>query len=135
MSYDIYLRSKVCEHCGQSKPEPYLPEPTYNLTAIFDLALTGEALPNENVSEMEVVLFKKETDRPRGLRLLSGRKARDTIGLLTKALAHLRNPAERETFVSLEPPNKWGTLESAIEVMDRLLQAAMENPENTWEVH
>lgn len=46
MSYDIYLRSEPCDKCGRGGEEPELPNPTYNLTPIFDLALTGEPLPN-----------------------------------------------------------------------------------------
>ena len=75
MSYDIYLRKlpSPCPTCGHEAPAPApdLPDPTYNLTPIFDLALTGEPLPNSNVSEAAVVLLHQETDRPRGLRLLT----------------------------------------------------------------
>ena len=78
MSYDIYLRTKKppCGECGRAFENSYISWiPTYNLTPIFDRALTGEELPNPDVSEAQVVLFKEKTDRPRGLRLLSGHKA------------------------------------------------------------
>lgn len=126
MSYDIYLRGD-----GET---PDLPGPTYNLTPIFDLALTGEELPNPDISEAKVVLFKESTDRPRGLRLLSGRVAGETTTWLEKALGHLKNPAEQELFKKLEPSNGWGTLQCAIDVMEELLQASRSCPKHTWEV-
>lgn len=137
MSYDIYLRSdpETCPTCGRRGFEPDLPDPTYNLTPIFDRALTGEDLPNPDVSECAVVLFRKETDRPRGLRLLSGRKAKDTADWLRKALAHVNDPANAATFCALEPENKWGTLEDAQYVFGKLIEAAAEYPEHKWEVH
>lgn len=138
MSYDIYLRAtaKKCETCGHiDNAEPDLPEPTYNLTPIFDRALTGEDLPNLDISEGAVVLLGKKTDRPRGLRLLSGKHAKDTIGWLRKAVEHLNDPAQKAAFKALEPSNGWGDLEGAKKVMAKLLSAAEEYPENVWEVH
>lgn len=137
MSYDIYLRGdpETCPTCGRRASEPDLPDPTYNLTPIFDRALTGENLPNPDVNEAMVVLFRKETDRPRGLRLLSGRKAKDTAEWLRKALARVSDPANAAMFRSLEPENKWGTLEDARYVFEKLIVAAEEYPEHKWEVH
>jgi hypothetical protein len=136
LSYDIYLRGdpETCPTCGRAAGEPDLPNPTYNLTPIFDRALTGENLPNPTVSEAMVVLFRKETDRPRGLRLLSGRKARDTLDWLRKTLAHVSDPANAATFRALEPENKWGTLEGAQSVFGKLIAAAEEYPEHKWEI-
>ena len=137
MSYDIYLHPEksVCPTCLRGAVEPDLPNPTYNLTPIFDLALTNETLPNPKTSEAAVVLFREKTDRPRGLRLLSGRKAKDTIGDLQVALARLKDPENEEKFRALEPDNKWGTLEDAIFVMARLIQEAIMYPGHEWEIH
>ena len=135
MSYDIYLRSPKCSTCGRSDAEPELPDPTYNLTPIFDRALTGEEFPSPNVSEMEVVILHRETDRPRGLRLLSGRKASDTKEWIEKAIRHLTNPANEAAFRELEPDNKWGTLRDAVWVMRELLAAVEKYPDNVWEIH
>lgn len=140
MSYDIYIRSKYfCSHCGRDSSrseDSYsgsLPEPTYNLTPIFDLALTGEDLPNPEVGEAAVVLFREKTDRPRGLRILSGRTLRDSIPMIEAALKRIR--ANQEPFLKLEPENKWGTLKDAIWVFDRMLEAARQcNPEAMWEI-
>ncbi len=138
MSYDIYLHSTkpACHECGRSFPDPDISWcPTYNLTAIFDRALTGEPLPNPDVSESEVVLFRKKTDRPRGLRLLSGRKAAETVTCLQKADEHLNDPKQRATFEALQPANGWGDLNDAIEVIRGLLDLAREYPEYVWEIH
>lgn len=125
MSYSIYLGSEAS----------HLPNPTYNLTPIFDLALTGESLPNPELSEAQVVLFRKQTDRPRGLRLLSGKKAATTSEWLEKALVNMKSPENRERFLALEPDNGWGDLSGAIEVIERLLEVSREYPEELWEVY
>jgi hypothetical protein len=139
MSYDIWLRPPAvepCPTCGHRVDgnEPERLDPTYNMTPLFDAALTGEDLPNPDVSEGAVVLFRAKTDRPRGLRLLSGKKAADTVTWLAKALSNLKDPGQREKFLALEPPNKWGDLPGAIWVIERMLANAREYPDNTWEI-
>ena len=135
MSYNIYLRGAPCPTCGHEADQSDLPNPTYNLTEIFDLALTGEPLPNPDVAEGAVVLFRVKTDRPRGLRVLTGRKASDTIEMIENALKRMSDPLWHARFVALEPENGWGTLQGAREVMQRLLQAANEYPAHIWEIH
>jgi hypothetical protein len=133
MSYDIDLVGEPCPHCGTIR-EPESHNPTYNLTPIFDLALTGEPLPSPNVSEFDVVIFRKDTERPRGLRLLSGQKASATLTLLEKGLAKLQDPAMQNRFKALEPPNRWGTLEDAVAVFEYLIADAKKYPDNTWRI-
>lgn len=140
MSYDIEIRSKhFCEHCGRDSrraEDSYqgeLPGPTYNLTPIFDLALTGEPLPSPSVTEASVVLFRAKTDRPRGLRVLSGRKVGDSIAMLEVALKRIQD--DPEPFRKLEPDNGWGTLKDAVDVLTRMRDAAREcNPDATWDI-
>src|SRR5271166_4063749 len=115
MSYDVYLQKPACPTCGHADPGPDLPDPTYNLTPIFDLALTGEEYPNPDVTEARVVLLGAKTERPRGLRVLSGKTGRETVDTLSEACRRLLDPALHDKFRLLEPPNKWGTLESARE--------------------
>jgi hypothetical protein len=134
VSYDIYLRGVPCPTCQRSDEGPSLPDPTYNLTPIFDRALTGEPLPNAQTSEFAVVILRQATDRPRGLRLLNGRKAADTITLLEQALRCLRDPANRAELVALEPDNGWGDLAGATDVIATLVAAAQEHPDHVWEV-
>ena len=123
MSYDVYLRGERCATCGVHS-EPHLPDPTYNLTPIFDLALTDEPMP----------AVGEKPGRETGLRLLSGKKGAETVDRLRLALVRLSDPARAESFRALEPPNKWGTLEGAITVMTALRDAATEYPTHTWEI-
>jgi len=129
VSYDIFLRSAQvgCD-------EPDCPSPTYNLTPIFDLALTGEEFPNPSVSEFQFVLFCAKTSRPRGLRLLSGKTGAESLVDINRALDRLSDDRYRPRFVALEPSNKWGDLNGAIWVMGRLRDLATEFPDNRWDI-
>jgi hypothetical protein len=135
MSYTIHLHGKPCDKCGLLPNEPDdLPDPIYNLTPIFDLALTGEPYPNGNVSEVEVALFRKETDRPRGLRLLHGKLASETSDMIARALDRMADPAMAPAFAGKELDNRWGGLTGAIKIMRRLLEAARDCPGLTWDI-
>lgn len=135
MSYDIYLQAPKCPTCKRPEGDYIdLPNPTYNLTPIFDFALTEEDLPNEDITELSVVLFKAKTDRPRGLRILDGRKASETVPQIEKALARMKDATLELKFAALEPPNKWGDLKGALWVMQKLLEAAKEFGDRTWEI-
>lgn len=129
MSYDIDL---VCDHCDGRFGEHL--DPTYNLTPIFDLALTNEEMPNPEISEFETVIFNKETDRPRGLRLLSGVTATDSLRRLRQASSDMRNPEKEAMFKALEPENKWGDLKGAIWVIDKMVEQAEKYPKGIWKI-
>lgn len=138
MSYDTYLHppKKICEHCKREFETVSGPDPTYNLTPIFDLALTGEDdLPDKDVSEGEVVLLGRKTMRPRGLRLLDGKLAKDTIEMLDKAIERLEDPSLLPKFRALEPANKWGDLDGAVYVVKKLRTLAGDHLDHRWEVH
>lgn len=134
MSYDIDLKAPPCSTCGRSDPSPECPGPTYNLTQIFDLALTGETYPNPDVTEGQAVVLRTPTSRPRGLRLLHGRRASTTIADLTRALERMEDPAMESAFLALEPPNKWGTFMDAVAVVQQLRQLAKDHPHHLWGV-
>lgn len=140
MSYTIYLEGQpapACPTCGHrpdSDEDPDCPNPTYNLTAIFDLALTGECLPNPDVPEVAVVLLRKPTDRPRGLRLLDGKTGAESLAQINAALDRLADETLRDRFVALEPENKWGTLDGARRTMRELRELAEENPARVWRI-
>jgi hypothetical protein len=134
VSYSIDLNTPPCGTCGHQPPGPSLPEPTYNLTPVFDLALTGEDPPNPEVSEFASVVLHRQTDRPRGLRLLDGRRAGDPVEWLEKAVRRMPPPENRERFLAPEPANGWGDLPGAVTVVTRLLEAARECPDGTWSV-
>ncbi len=123
MSYSIYLRGSYspCPTCGHAKEEenPQLPNPTYNLAPIFNLAIQRE-IP--------------DSDLPRGLRRLDGRKAIDTIDLLREAYWRMNDPKLHSAFIALEPPNGWGDLPGAIRVISKLIDAAEKYPNRTWEI-
>lgn len=137
MSYDAYLRSfdGKCSHCGQRPPEPEGFHPTYNLTPIFHLALTGEEMPNQDVPEVAVVLFGKKTDATRGLRVLNGKSGARTVDTLDLAIKRMEDPTMAERFAKLAPENGWGTVDGARETLEKMWRAALEYPEYIWRVH
>lgn len=126
MSYDVDLVQDKCSHCGYAPPGPELSGPTYNLARIFDLALTGKPLTQEEIDN--------KIERPWSIRVLNGKKAKDTIEMLTAAKQRLEDPAWEERFRELEPDNKWGTLEGAQAVITEYLQNAQLYPEATWDI-
>ncbi len=134
MSYSIHLIGEVCAKCGHQPAPPRLPDPTYNLTGIFDLALTGRDLPNPELSEFQAVVLGERTDRPRGLRLLNGKRAGETEAWMRLALSQMRDQGNREKFLALEDPDGWGTLQGAVRVMGELVDAAKECPDHVWEI-
>ncbi len=134
MSYDIWLESKPCEHCARRGSEPDCPDPTYNLTPIFHFALTGEDQPSPEVGIFEEVVLHKPTAAPRGLRVLTGKTGTESLPLLGDAIVRLCAPAHREHLLKLEPENRWGTLEDAVTVLQRLATLANEYPDNVWRV-
>lgn len=132
MSYDVELIGDTCPTCGHIQDCSFeLPEPTYNLTPIFHLALTGNPMPNQDVSEFQAVIFKTKTDSPRGLRVLNERSAYETEVTLEVALLRLK---EVELFKPLEDPGGWGTVEQAVAVIERLLEAARLYPNLKWSI-
>lgn len=132
MSYDVYLRSEKCPACGHYGPEPDKLDPTYNLTPIFHLALTGEEIPNGNITEFEAVVLRKEVDKPRGLRVLNGKTGKESAEMLSDALRRMRGEALHAKFIELEPDNGWGDLPGSIRVIERMLGYAMDYPNNVW---
>lgn len=134
MSYDIWLESKPCEHCGRFGNDPDCPDPTYNLTPIFHFALTGEDQPNPEVGIFEEVVLHKPTDAPRGLRVLTGKTGAESIPMLEVAHERLLSQDNRERLLAMEPENKWGTLEDAVFIIQRLTTLAREYPDNVWRV-
>jgi len=134
MSYDIYLLGAPCSACGHEAEQPELPDPTYNLTRIFHLALTNEPMPSPEVGSMEEVVLGKPVNAPRGLCCLNGARAGDTTERLRAAIRNITNPARYAEFDVLKPSNGWGTLEGATEVLKELLDAAERYPDYVWDI-
>lgn len=135
MSYDIYFEAPDCPTCGACQSAEVGWSPTYNLTPIFDLALTGEPLPNPEVNEAHVVLLREKTDRPRGLRVLTGKTGAESQNLLADALARTVDRKRHPAFVALNPSNGWGNFEDAVKVLAGLLELAAKYPAHVWRVH
>ena len=143
MSYDIYFEGPApqpCPTCGHvesvdESDDDSVGNPTYNLTPIFDLALTGEDLPNPEVPEPSVVLFRTKTDRPRGLRLLSGKTGRESLELLGAAMDRFADERMRERLIALEPENGWGNVDGAVKVIRKMRYLANKYPDRVWTIH
>lgn len=113
MSYDIYLRGGIGDRAD-------LPDPTYNLGPIFQLALTGEEPP--------------KTGPCPGLSVLDGRTAKDTVPMLATALARIHCANCELRFLKLEPLNGWGNLAGARHVLRMLFNAAIDYELSVWEI-
>jgi hypothetical protein len=135
MSYDIHLMGDKCPTCEHQPRKDDLGNPTYNLTPMFDFALTGKPMPKDEPPGGAVVLLRAKTRRPYGLRILSGRKAGETLPVILKALSRMDDLKLRGKFLALNPPNHWGDFDGAVNVMKNLRWAAEANPEMTWEIH
>jgi hypothetical protein len=135
MSYTIRLiPGPPCSACGRSDDTLEGPDPTYNLTEIFHLALIGEGMPNPEVSEYENKLLHVPTAGPRGLVFLSGMFAANTIAIIEAAIARLEDEGWQPRFKALEPDNGWGDLAGALRVMKVLLGLAKEYPLHVWDI-
>lgn len=124
MSYDIYMLNPAGEQTTETM------NPTYNLSQIFDRALTGEDFPNPEVAEVGVVLLKTKTDRPRGLRLIDGKTGADAAPLLKAAME--RVVSDYDAHRDLEPENGWGTIDGAQRTLRQMFEESMANPTCTW---
>jgi hypothetical protein len=126
VSYEIRLRAPTCPTCGHNRSYPReLPDPTYNLTPVFDLALTGERLPFEAL---------RANGRIPGLHRLDGRAASDTLAELRAAVKRIDDPEWAQHFRARAPENGWGTVSGAAEVLRQLLEAAEREPELLWDI-
>ena len=136
MSYDVYLESSPCAACGRKGEEPRCPDPTYNLVAIFHLALTGSKLPDPRAGTLaDVVLHEPRANpAPCGLEVLAGRTGAESLPVLDLACERICNPDLRASFRALEPENGWGTVEGGKKVLRELRDLAAEYPETRWRV-
>ena len=135
MSYTIHLiPGPPCSICGRSDDTIAGPDPTHNLMEIFHLALTGEEMPNPEVSEYENKLLHVFVDSPRGLQFLNCMMASNTIAIIEAAIARMEDEGWQPRFKALEPENSWGDLAGALKVMKILLALAKESPLHVWEI-
>ena len=135
MSYTTRLRPPKphCEACGSWIEDVTGPDPTYNLSPIFHLALTGETETANSIDEVRTVLFGPRLERPWGLRVLDEKTGRDSLELLTPAAwVRMADPALRPAFLKLQPENGWGTFEGAIKVILQMETLAKQFPGHVW---
>lgn len=130
MSYDVYLECPTCAHSSGTEDIG----PTYNLSQIFDLALTGLPWPSPDVTEGQAVVLGAKTARPRGLRILHGQTAEQSASALWQALRRLRDPGMAAAFKALEPTNGWGDIPGAVLTFERMLRAASHAPKAIWRI-
>lgn len=62
------------------------------------------------------------------LRDLSGKLGSELIPQLERAVADMRDPARREVYQAMNPPNGWGSHTTATNYLDEILAACREHP-------
>lgn len=118
MSFDIYLEQNVCGHCGRGDGAVWETNLTHNVNEIVDACLvTGGAICAKSGDS-------GYAERSWGR--LHGWTAGEVVPILTKAVAWANDPANEAKFRSMEPTNKWGTLESVRRVLAEMLDACRE---------
>lgn len=132
MSYDINLTAVPCHACGK-RDHGFHIDPTYNLARIFHLAIAGSEYPDDKAGTFADVILGQRTPEPCGPEVLNGKTGAESLAVLDAALDRLRDPALAVQFHSLEPENRWGTLEDAVLVVGKMREAAIEFPNHVWD--
>ena len=102
MSYDIDFGYPACSGCGRPAETVHSWDPTYNYREIF---LKADIYPKD----------------------LIGKTGEEVGVLFLRAVEAMK--ADREAFVALEPPNKWGTVDELIEHLEeRMIPFCRANP-------
>jgi hypothetical protein len=129
MSYVIHLDCPTCGDRGRTF------DPTYNLAAIFHLALSGEDWPaaKPGIGTFEdVVLGGHRKRAAAGLELVVGMSGEASQPMLRAAVERLADPNLADRFRALEPANGWGDLAGARRVIGEMLAAATSCPQSVW---
>lgn len=59
---------------------------------------------------------------------LDGKLAGDVFAMLALAVQHMRDPANREAYLALNPKNGWGEYQSAFEYFRGVAEACEQHP-------
>lgn len=110
MSYDTDIRVPGCPTCGRPEDRIDLGNMTCNVSSMWTLAL-GFPLHD-----------------------MHGRKASKCIADLERAVAHIRAPENREAYVAMNPPNKWGDHDGAARYLEGILEGCKKWPNGTLEL-
>lgn len=78
---------------------------TYNCSKMFHLALAGH-----------------------GINGLHGKECSGLISNLEDAVAHIRDPKNKETYEAMNPENGWGNHETATRFLEEILDGAKRHP-------
>jgi hypothetical protein len=107
MSLDTYLEIDT----GGAEPATVcdIGNHTHNTHNMWDLALA-------------------QGDASHGMRTLDGMLALAAIPILEKAVSHIRHPDNAATYKAMNPPNGWGSHDSAAAYLERILAACREHP-------
>jgi len=124
MSFDVYLDSPRCNHCGSGGETVYSFNLTHNVNEIVDRCIKGYECQNGPV----VAKTGDSSYQDRSWGRLEGWKASDAVPVLEAALHEATDPERRKEWLSLEPSNGWGKLEVVVEVMKEFLAACKDNP-------
>ena len=103
MSYDFGMRRPECPHCKQGGDLPYHKNMTGNVGAMFHKALGGHSITSLNG--------------------VPGWVAESHLRLAAIAMR-----GAPETFRAMNPPNGWGSYESALETIEELWRWCREEP-------
>lgn len=109
MSYDVWLEIDTGGEEPASVSESL--NCTYNCGPMFRKALGGS-----------------------GIHDLGGKVAGDLLPQLRAAVANITDPAECETYLAMNPPNKWGDHAGAISFLESILLECSKHPKATVKV-
>lgn len=109
MSYWFHAERPICHTCERGGEDLHDPE---NMTS--------------NVSGMWTVALGEP------MRDLSGRRLGDIAMRLRMAIGDMKGDPAR--FRALNPPNGWGSYESALEILETLLRWAEETPDGVLSI-
>ena len=131
MSWDVYLTQEdgECPSCGQSTTavRSNVGNMTFNVAPMYYSAFEFA------YKCIHGSPYKPNDDEGFGLRQLTGMKCADALPYMLVAIAHMRQqPSE---YMKMNPPNGWGSYESALEFLEELKDASLKHMQATIEVH
>lgn len=116
MSWDVYLNTEEgeCPTCGQNTVTSYvdLGNITFNVSPMYYSAFEFA------YKCIHGTAYKSADDSGFGLGQLTGMKCSDALPYILVALAHMKQ--QPDEYKRMNPPNGWGSYESALEFLEKL---------------
>lgn len=109
MSLDLSLRLPACEHCGRGESTVMEQTITHNIAPMWSEAGCYDALYNS-----------------------AGKRAADVVGEMAAALEAMK--ADPDKYRAMEPVNKWGDYDGAVEWLAKAIEAFRAHPTAVIEV-